>query len=182
MSRVVCTLFCLILAGCAPQSPEELDRLIKEDAAFKQMIVARDQAHVQISLVKQDLLARKTLVDSQVDKLRADYDATAKAANKKIEQLQAAIATNRDLLKHEIDLAAAEVEAKQGELGGYQKTLSDVQKVLHESKGITLSKTERQKWEERILMLSEKMRPLIDEIGELKLQIRLKKQKIQYLK
>ena len=182
MSRIVCTLFCLVLAGCAPQSPEELDRLIKEDVAFKQMITARDQAHVQISLIKQDLLARKKLADAQVEKLRADYDAAAKAMNKKIEQLQAAIGTNRDLLKREIDLAASEVEAKQGELGGYKKTLSDVQKVLHESKGITLSKAERQKWEERILMLSEKMRPLIDEINELKLQIRLKKQKIQYLK
>jgi hypothetical protein len=57
-----------------------------------------------------------------------------------------------------------------------------VRKVLHESKGITLSKAERQKWEERVLMLSEKMRPLMDEINDLKLQIRLKKQKVQYLR
>ena len=171
----------LFLSGCAMQSPEELERLLKEDPTFKQMIVSRDQAHAQISLLKQDLLGRKKAVDAQVEKFRADYNVAAKAVNAKIDQYRAAIAANRALLKREIDLAAAEVESKQNEFGGYQKTLSDVQKVLHESKGITLSKAERQKWEERILMLSEKMRPLLDEINELKLQIRLKKQKIQYL-
>ena len=56
-----------------------------------------------------------------------------------------------------------------------------IESVLNESKGITLSKAERQKWEERLMMLSEKMRPLGEEIQELKLQIRLKKQKVQYL-
>ena len=85
-------------------------------------------------------------------------------------------------MKKNMELESASLEGKQNELDGYQKTLSDVRKVLHESKGISLSKTERQKWEERILMLSEKMRPLLDEIQELKLQIRLKKQKIQYLR
>ena len=68
------------------------------------------------------------------------------------------------------------------EVLGYQKTLLDVRRVLREGKGISLSKTERQKWAERILMLSEKIRPLAEDIQELKLQIRLKKQKIQYLR
>ena len=74
------------------------------------------------------------------------------------------------------------MQDKQVEMAGYEKTLADVRKVLQEGKGLSLSKTERQKWEERILMLSEKVRPLTDEIQELKLQVRLKKQKIQFLK
>ena len=52
--------------------------------------------------------------------------------------------------------------------------------VLREGKGINLSTQEKQKWEERILMLSEKIRPLSEEIQELKLQNRLKKRKIGY--
>ena len=174
--------FCLSLGGCWTQSPEELDRLVKEDPAFKQMIVARDQAHQQIRLIKEDLLARKKQIESQAQKMRADYDAVAKTQNKKIEQYRIAIEANRKLLKTQIESESAQLADKESELEGYRKTLGDVKKVLNEGKGISLSKAERQKWEERILMLSEKMRPLTDEIQELKLQIRLKKQKIQYLR
>ena len=170
------------LTGCLQESPEELARLIKEDAAFKQMIVARDQAHSQIRLIKQDLLNRKQQLDGQLEKLRADYDATAKQQNKKIEQYRASIDQNRERLKREIDQESASMDAKQTEMEGYRKTLGDVKKVLSEAKGITISKAERQKWEERILMLTEKMRPLADEIQELRLQVRLKKQKSQYLR
>ena len=170
------------MAGCFQESPEELDRLTKEDPAFKQMIQLRDQTRSQIQLIKDDLLNRKKQVDAQVEKLRGEYDATAKAQNKKIELLRAAIEQNHDLLQKNMDMEAASLQSKQEEFGGYQKTLSDVRKVLQESKGISFSKAERQKWEERILMLSEKMRPLSEEIQELKLQIRLKKQKIRYLK
>ena len=180
--RVFLFLSCFFLSGCLQESPEELERLTKEDPAFKQMILARDQVHSQIHLIKDDLLNRKKLLDTQVEKLRSDYDTVAKSQNKKIEQLRAMIETNRSQLSREIDLASASAQDKQNELDGYQKTLSDVQKVLHEGKGIQLSKAERQKWEERILMLSEKMRPLTEDIQELKLQIRLKKQKMQFLK
>ncbi len=174
---------CLFLSGCLFQeSPEELDRLIKEDPAFKQMILARDQACDQIHLIKEDLLNKKKLLDSQVEKLRTEYDTSAKTQNKKIEQYRAMIETNRNLLKRQQEQDGAHMEEKQSELAGYEKTLSDVRKVLHEGKGISLSKTERQKWEERILMLTEKIRPLTEEIQELKLQIRLKKQKIQFLR
>lgn len=174
--------FCVLVSGCLQESPEELDRLTKEDPAFKQMIQLRDQTHAQIRLIKDDLLNRKKSLDGQVEKLRADYDATAKAQNKKVELLRGAIEQNRELLKRSMEMESASLDSKQAELEGYQKTLSDVRKVLHESKGISLSKNEKQKWEERILMLSEKMRPLSEEIQELKLQIRLKKQKIGYLK
>ena len=180
-----CAIFlfsCLFLTGCLQQSPEELDRLVKEDPAFKQLIASRDQAHAQIQLIKQDLLSRKKLADSQVDKIHGEYDVVSKQQNKKIEQLRTAIDQSRERLKQETDRQSEALTDKQNELEGYQKTLVDVRKVLDESKGITLSKMERQKWEERVLMLSEKMRPLNEEIQELKLQIRLKKQKIQYLR
>ena len=175
-------LFSLTLTGCLQESQEELDRLVKEDPAFKQMIAARDQAHSQIQLIKHDLLSRKNTLDSQFQKMRAEYDAYAKEQNKKIDQYKLAIDANRDLLKKEIGITSASLDEKQEELAGYQKTLADVKKVLTESKGISLSKTEKQKWEERILMLSEKIRPLSEEIQELRLKIRLKKQKIGFLK
>ncbi len=170
-----------LLAGCSSYGPEELDRLTKEDPNFRQMIIARDQINVQIRAIKADLLSRKRVMDAQIDKLRADYDVYAKAQNLKVEKYQAAIETNRLVLKREVETSSAQVGAKVTELEGYQKTLSDVQKVIRESKGIKLSTQERQKWEERVLMLSEKIRPLSDEIEDLKLQIRLKKQKISYL-
>lgn len=172
----------LNLAGCLQESPEELNRLIKEDPEFKQRIVARDQAHRQIQLIKQDLLSRKNALDTQFRKMRAEYDAYAKEENRKIDQFRASIEVHRDQLKKEVEAASASLETKQEELAGYQKTLTDVKKVLTESKGITLSKTERQKWEERVLMLSEKIRPLTEEIQEIRLKIRLKKQKIGFLK
>ena len=152
----------LALAGCMGDNAEELDRLVKEDPAFKQMIVARDEAHKQMHLIKQDLLTRKNTLDAQVGKLRGEYDALAKTQNQKIEQFRTTIAADREKLRKELETAGAAVESKAAELAGYQKTLADVKKVLSEGKGITLSKTERQKWEERILMLSEKMRPLAE--------------------
>lgn len=175
-------LFSLFLTGCSAYGPEELDRLTKEDSNFKQMIIARDQMHGQVRLIKDDLLAKKQTVDTQVDKLRAEYDAFAKLQNQKIERCQAAIDANRNLLKKDIEIEEASLTSKQAEFEGYSKTLGDVRKVLKESKGITFSSQEKQKWEEKTLLLSEKMRPLKEEIEDLILQIRLKKRKISFLR
>ena len=80
-----------------------------------------------------------------------------------------------------IGIAEARLGSKQAEFEGYRKTLSDIQKVLKESRGITFSAQEKQKWQEKVLLLSEKMRPLKEEIEDLNLQIRLKKRKISFL-
>lgn len=173
----------LLLTGCLIQdSPEELDRLVKEDPAFKQMIASRDQAHHNIRFIKNELLTKKNAMDVQVEKLRTDYDVYAKSQNKKIEEFRALIENHREQLNKDIEAAQASLASKQAELEGYKKTSVDVNDVLHEAKGIKLSKAERQKWEERVLMLSEKIRPLSEEIQELKLRIRLKKQKIGFLR
>ncbi len=172
----------LMPLGCNwNQGPEELARLLKEDVNFRQMMGQRDQAHGQISLIKNDLLKKKQVLDAEVERLRTQYDLYAKAQNRKIEQLRGTIEANRIRLKKDVESAESQSQAKQTELEGYQKTLVDVQKVLRESKGITLSAQEKKKWEERILMLNEKIRPLAEEIQDIKLQNRLKKQKIGYL-
>jgi hypothetical protein len=172
----------LLTAGCSSYGPEELDRLMKEDPSFRQMIVGRDKAHSEIRTIKQDLLARKKTLDTQVEKLRREYDVYAKAQNMRIEQHKAAVQASQNMLKREVETAAAKLQARVTELDGYQKTLADVQKVVKESKGFNLSEVERQRWEERVLLLSEKIRPLLDEIQEVKLGIRLKKQKMYFLK
>ena len=171
----------LILTGCSSYGPEELDRLTKEDPNFKQMIVTRDQMRVQMRLIKEDMLEKKKAMDAQTDKLRAQYDAMAKLENAKIEKCQAVIDSSRALLKHEIEIDEARLDTKRTEFEGYRKTLSDVQRVLKESKGITFSAQEKQKWQEKVLLLSEKLRPLQEEIEDLNLQIRLKKRKISFL-
>ena len=173
--------FFLFLVGCSSYGPEELDRLTKEDSGFKQMIIARDQMHSQMRSIKEDLLAKKKIMDAQIDKLRTQYDGYAKLENQKIEKCQATIDSNRALLKREVEIAEARLESKRTELDGYRKTLADVQRVLKESKGITFSAQEKQKWQEKVLLLSEKIRPLQEEIEDLNLQIRLKKRKINFL-
>ena len=179
---LLAVLTALTFSGCLTESVEELDRLVKEDAAFKQMIVARNETRRQIDTIKQELLARKKALDEQVGKMRSEYDLYSKAQNAKVEQFRTTIEANRDQLKRELELASASLERKISELAGYQKTLADVKKVLTEGKGLALSKSERQKWEERTLLLSEKMRPLAEEIQDLRLRIRLKRQKIGFLK
>ena len=177
MIRKFSVLFALVyLTGCAP-SPEELDRLTKEDPNFRQMILSRDQIYSQIKLIKGDLLTKKEGLDSQVNKLRQDYDTYAKVQNAKIEKYQKTIDGYRSSLRKNIDTGGARLAAKQKELEGYQKTLNDVKKVLHESKTMNLSAQEKEKWEERMLILSEKIRPLTDDIQELRAQINLKKRK-----
>ena len=171
----------LTAAGCASNSPEELDRLVKEDLNFKQMVLARDEAHHHIQAIKEDLLNRKKVMDSQIEKVRKEYDGYAKNQNLKIEKYKSTVEANRNALKHEIETKEAQLAARLTELGGYQKTLDDVKKVMSESKGISISAQEKEKWDERMMMLSEKIRPLSEEIQELKLQIRSKKQKIGYL-
>ena len=178
---VIFVLF-LFLAGCSEYSPEELDRLIKEDPSFRQMILARDQIHSQMRLIRADLLNKKKTMDGQVERLHQDYDSYAKAQNEKIEKYQSTIEVNKSLLKRDAETASAQLQAKITEADGYQKTLSDVRKVLGESKGIHFSAQEKEKWQERVAMLTEKLRPLADEVNELKLQIRLKKQKMGFLK
>ncbi len=176
-------LISLSLTGCLIQeSPEELDRLVKEDPAFKQMIASRDQAHQNIRFIKDELLSKKKVMDAQVEKLRREYDVYAKSQNTKIDLYRALIENNRNQLNKDIAAAQASLDSKQVELEGYKKTSADVNDVLREAKGIQLSKSERQKWEERVLMLSEKIRPLNEEIQELRLRIRLKKQKIGFLR
>lgn len=182
IKKALCfSVIALMLSGCGTTSPEELDRLMKEDPQFKQMILARDRARAQMHLIKQEMLGRKKSMDAQIDKLRLGYDNYAKAQNLIIEKFQATIESNRDFLRRQIDTAESELAAKTRELEGYEKTLSDVRKMLQEGRGISLSEQEKQKWEERILMLSEKIRPLQEAIQELKLQNKLKKQKIGFL-
>lgn len=172
----------LILGGCLlTESPEELERLTKEDPAFEKMILSRNQAHQQIAAIKNDLLGRKRQLDAETARLRSDYDAYAQSQGQKMEVLRQSIEGHRRALKQQIETAQARLEAKQVEVEGYRKTLDDVRQMLKESKGITLSPKERQKWDERMLMLAEKIRPLEDEIRELRLEIRLKNQKIRYL-
>lgn len=171
----------LFLSGCYPQSPEELDRLMKEDPAFRQTIEARDRARAGIRLIKNDLLARKRALDIQIGKLRDEYDAYAKGQYKKIEQYRAAILAAHQAMQREAELLSASADSKEKELSSYQKTLADFNKVLREGKGITFTKEEKKNFEERILLLSEKMRPLTDEIRELKLQLGLKKRKMAFV-
>ena len=175
-------LACLLFTGCLGENPEELNRLVKEDPAFKQMVAARDEAQRQVQLIKQDLLSKKNIVNDQVGKLRTEYDAYSKIQSAKIAQYRATIDANRTVLKREVEAAGTALEEKTAELAGYQRTLADVKKVLTEGKGLALSKSEKQKWQERILLLSEKMRPLVEEIQDLRLRIRLKRQKIGYLR
>ena len=169
------------LAGCAANNPEELERLTKEDPNFRQMIATRDKMRSDVKLIKEDLLVKKRAVDAQVEKMRGDYDAYAKSQNIKIEKYKTGLEVYRKALAKDIDQATVSMETKQNELAGYEKTLRDVQKVLHESKGITLSAQEKEKWKERVLLLNEKMRPLSEEIQDLKLKIRLNKRKIGFL-
>ena len=159
--------------------PEELDRLTKADPEFNQMIVTRDQVHKQIRLIKNDLLARKGVMDAEIEKLRNDYDAYAKSQNKSIEKLQTVIESNRNVLLTELEQATAQLETKKIENEGYLKTLADLKKRLKEPKNST---QEKQKWEERVLLFSEKIRPLSEEIQELQLKVRSTKQKINFLK
>ncbi len=170
-----------VLSGCMSYGPEELDRLTKEDPEFKKMIELRDQIHNDISLIKNDLLSKKKTMDAQSEKLHQEYEIYAKNQNMKIEKMKQVVAAKRDLLNHDIEAASNALGLKETELKGYQDTLDQVRKMLTESKGLNLSSVEKQKWEERTLMLSEKMRPLSDEIQDLKLQIRLKKRKVGFL-
>ncbi len=171
----------LFLGGCDAYGPEELDRLTKEDPQFNQMIVQRDQAHRQIDLIKQDLLSRKNAMDAQILKLRQAYDTYAKAQHEKIEQYKIGIEANRRSLQKDIDAAQAQLSLHQIKCDDLEKTQREIQKVL-ENKSIKLTAPEREKWQERYLMYSEKIRPLLDDINELKLEIRLKKQKISFLR
>lgn len=178
----ICVGALALLAGCSMSSPEELERLMKEDPAFKRMVAARDQVNLQTLNIRQDLVNRKKILDTQIEKLRNEYDAYAKIQNQKIEQLKLTVEANRQILGKEIEAADQLMNARITELQGYQKTLADVKKVLREGKGLSLSAQEKQKWEDRILLLSEKIRPLSEEIQELRLQIRLKKQKMGFLR
>lgn len=169
------------LSGCAVNNPEELERLTKEDPAFKQMITTRDRMHADVKLIRGDLLAKKRALDAQVEKMRLDYDVYAKAQNVKIEKYKTVLDTYRKALQKDTEAATLSLESKQSELAGYEKTLQDVKKVLSESKGITFSSAEKEKWQERIVLLNEKMRPLAEEMQDLKLKIRLHKKKIGFL-
>lgn len=170
------------ICGCSPYGPEELDRLVKEDPLFGKMVHSRDEARHQIRSIRQEMLSRKQTLDAEVRRLRDQYDAYVKGQNRKIEQYQQTIDTNRNILQNEVETQSALLEAKETELRNHQRTLSDVQKVLKESQSIRLTDSEKQKWQERVLLLSEKVRPLAEEIEELRAAIRLKKRKIGYLR
>lgn len=172
---------CLYVWGCSAQAPEELDRLIKEDPQFKQMISSRDQIHLEKERIKNDILLKKEALDSQIAKLRDQYDTYSRTQKLRAEKLQLIIDNYREQLKKDIEVADTSLAAKEKELEGYQKTMEDLNRVLNQGQGIKPSSQDKKRWEEHILMLSEKIRPLADQIQELKLQIRLKKQKIGFL-
>ncbi len=172
----------MVLAGCSPYGPEELDRLMKEDPDFKLMVATRDQMSQQMRLIKDDLLAKKKGMDAQVGKLRQDYDTFAKSQNVKIEKFKAVSETNRNQLAQEIQTAAARLKDKGQELRRYEEIMKGWKGLLKNSKSTEISSRDKQKWEEDILRLEEKMRPLKEVIEELKIQIRLKKRKLSFLR
>lgn len=182
MRAIILAMTLCLSAGCASYGPEELDRLVKEDPNFRQMLVARDQMRAEIRLIKQGLFERKKVADVQIQKVRQEYEQHAKSENEKILKYQAVIETNRNVLRRDIETSEAQAAAKRAELERLQKTLGEVEKVLSESRDIRLSAEERQKWEERRLMISEKIRPLSDDIAELEIRIRLNKRKLGFLK
>lgn len=169
------------VAGCAPNNPEELERLMKGDSNFRQMITSREHMRSEIRKIKDDLLVRKKFMDMQIDKLRGIYDAYAKVQNQKVEKYQANVDANRNFVKRQGDTLQAQLKAKETELEALGKTLSEITNVLRGSKSIALTPQEKQRWEERKLMQSEKMRPLADDIEDLKAQIDLAKKKSAYL-
>ncbi len=181
-AAVSALLVALALAGCSSYGPEELDRLTKEDPEFKQMIAARDRMNTQIRLIKDDLLKRKQAANAEIARRRAEYDTFARAESIKIEKYRAVIDAHRNELKREVETSAARLEAKEAELDRLKKSREEVEKVLSQSGEIALSKPEREKWEERRLLISEKIRPLEDEIAETKAAIRLNKRKISFLR
>lgn len=175
-------LLSFFLAGCLSwSSPEELDRLVKEDPDFRQMITQRDQVHNQVKLIKDDLLAKKRAMDAEVEKMRNTYDAQSKEADQKIEKLEALIAVHRSTLKKELDIAEQESAAKVAELKELMGTYNDIKRVS-KSKGINFTLKDKQVFREHVLELSEKINRLNERVQELRLQIRLKKQKIYFLK
>ena len=172
----------LLLAGCTSYGPEELDRLTKEDPNFKQMIAERDRMNGEIGVIKGEMLRRKRVMDAEVGRLRAEFDLFAREQNRKVEQYRSVIETSRNVLRRDVETSAARLEAKEAELDRLRASSGEVDKVLKQSKDIKLSSSEREKWEERRLMISEKIRPLEDDILELKASIRLNKRKISFLK
>lgn len=175
----------LFLSGCNSYNStasEELDRLTKEDPQFKEMMDSRNEAHRQIRAVKGQILEKKKVIDAKVSQLRKEYDAYVKENNITIEKYRSTIEANRNVLRREIEAGRAKLAAMAKELDGYQKTLGDVRKVISNGKGIDFSAEERKKWEERVLLLSEKIKPLADAIEEAKLSLRLKEQKMNFLK
>ena len=130
--------FLFAFSGCNSDSPEELDRLIKEDVVFRQMIESRDQAHAQVRLIKDDLLSKKRTVDSQVEKARQEYDNYAKSQNKKMEQYQGIIDANRKNLREQIESMTAELDSKLKELSGYEETLTDMKKMRQMNFGLDI--------------------------------------------
>lgn len=181
MKKFPIVIAALILIGCAPPDPEELERLVKQDPSFKQVIGARDQVHRQVQVIRTDLLQKKQALDSTVDKLRTDYDAFAKAQNQQIEKYQASLEAYRALMKRELETLNAQLQAKKTEFAGYKNSIESIHKMRGQTQGIKLSKAEQEKWQERVLMLSEKARPLVEEIRELEAEIALKKRKLSYL-
>ncbi len=171
----------LMVSGCVPVNQEELERLTKEDPSFAQMIASRDQAYAQIQLIKQDLLSKKKVLNAQTEKLQSDYEAYARLQSQKIDQFRATIASRRAVLQKDIDTAQQQLDVKQKELALCQNTLTNIRRLLNESKGVQLSSKERRNWEERAVVQAEKTKVLADEVQELKLYIRLKKQKASFL-
>lgn len=179
--RAIVLIVSLLAAGCTSMSPEELDRLTKEDPAFKQMISSRDEVHFQIRQIREDLLTKKKAMDAQIDSLRKAYDAYARTQHLKIEKYKATIEANRKILERDIEAAQAELDVKERRLQEYRATQEDIQKIIG-NQSLKMTEKESDKWQERETLLSEKIRPLVDEIQELRLRIRLKQQKIKFLK
>ena len=183
MTKTV-ALFCfaIFLSGCGSSGPDELDRLMKEDPDFKQLILQRDRLHGEMKAIKQSMLSKKKVMDAEIDQVRLAYDTYSKAENQKIEKYQAVIDASRLQMKQDIMHAQGSLSQKENEYKDYAKSLESAKQFIHGSKGITFSSQEKKQLEEKILLLSEKMRPLREEIEDLKLRIRLKKQKIDFLR
>lgn len=178
MHRTTAALLCLVLAGCAQSSREQLAKeVLKADPNFSAVLEKHRELANRLETYERELTLKRTTVERSIAQLRKDLaDA---AANVKVKALDAKrkLEPERERLVLALAMASEELRAKRLQRASLGRGIAKLKKALGSAKDIW-TKDERARQDTQIQEMLRDAARLDQEMAALKQHVRLLKIKL----
>ncbi len=173
--------FLLFHWGCSGFDAHELELLKKDDPRFSGMVEKKDELSLEMNLLKEDLLKRKSEMEEKTRSLRDAFRQGMESQTARINEIQESLGTNKGAYRAEAAALHKALEARREESKEVEKAIEHVRDILFNKSTLGIGGDELKQWESRLKELEARQPPLREEIERLSAETSLMKKKIRYL-